>query len=100
MNPKNVRFELNVKNSIFLYPDEKVSANCAGIFCLADPRSPQTFTGSTRTFAALLASCLSRNKCALAFAFTRRTSTPYYAALLPQVSPASGLTSLALAKKG
>lgn len=25
MDPKNVRFELNVKNSIFLYPDEKVS---------------------------------------------------------------------------
>jgi hypothetical protein len=25
MNPKNVRFELNVKNSIFIYPDERVS---------------------------------------------------------------------------
>lgn len=25
MDPKNVRFELNVKNSIFIYPDERVS---------------------------------------------------------------------------
>ena len=32
MNPKNVRFELNVKNSIFLYPDERVGAihRCGG----------------------------------------------------------------------
>lgn len=65
-DPSWLRFEHNVKHSVFVYPDESA------------------FTGSTRTFAALLAVCAKRNRHAVALALLRRNATPIYCCLIPQ----------------
>ncbi|KAI5453371.1 ATP-dependent DNA helicase II subunit 1 [Naganishia albida] len=64
---KNIlRFDQNVKHSVFLYPDES------------------QYVGSTRAFAALLAACARKDRHALALVITRRTSFPIFACLIPQ----------------
>lgn len=65
-DPSALRFEHNVKHSVFVYPDESA------------------FVGSTRTFAALLAVCAKRNRHAVALALLRRNATPIYCCLIPQ----------------
>ncbi|KZT56728.1 Ku DNA-binding complex, Ku70 subunit [Calocera cornea HHB12733] len=65
----------NVKHSTFLYPSE------------------DNYTGSTRTFTALLHSLSKKEKIGIALAVTRRGYTPQFVALLPQeevVDPDSG----------
>lgn len=59
-------FEDNVKHSTFVYPDE------------------MTYSGSKRTFAALLKSMIKKDKIGLALALLRRNSSPIFCALLPQ----------------
>ncbi|KAL0945328.1 hypothetical protein HGRIS_000828 [Hohenbuehelia grisea] len=59
-------FEDNIKHSYFVYPDE------------------MTFSGSKRTFSALLKSLVKKNKIGLVLALMRRNATPYFCALLPQ----------------
>ncbi|CAA7265755.1 unnamed protein product [Cyclocybe aegerita] len=59
-------FEDNIKHSQFIYPDE------------------MSFSGSKRTFSALLRSMLKKDKIAIVLAMTRRNSTPIFCALLPQ----------------
>ena len=44
----------------------------------------QAYTGSTRTFAALLQSCLKQNRHALALCRFRTNITPEFAVLIPQ----------------
>ncbi|KZP10481.1 Ku DNA-binding complex, Ku70 subunit [Athelia psychrophila] len=61
-----LRFEDQVKHSLFLYPDE------------------MSYAGSKRTFTALLRSMVAKNKIGLALAITRRNSAPIFCALLPQ----------------
>ncbi|KZT27230.1 SPOC domain-like protein [Neolentinus lepideus HHB14362 ss-1] len=61
-----LRFEDNVKHSTFIYPDE------------------MTYSGSKRTFGALLRSMLAKAKIGLALALTRRNAPPVFCALLPQ----------------
>ncbi|BEI96575.1 hypothetical protein CcaverHIS631_0201640 [Cutaneotrichosporon cavernicola] len=56
----------NIKHSYFIYPDEL------------------TYTGSTRTFTALLRSCLKLNRHALALCRIRASSSPEFAVLVPQ----------------
>ncbi|KAL7418434.1 ATP-dependent DNA helicase II subunit 1 [Cryptotrichosporon argae] len=63
---KNLAVEDNIKHSYFIYPDES------------------TFTGSTRTFSALLKSCLKLNRHALALCRLRANHTPEFAVLIPQ----------------
>ncbi|KIM74877.1 hypothetical protein PILCRDRAFT_800357 [Piloderma croceum F 1598] len=59
-------FEDNVKHSFFLYPDE------------------MAYSGSKRTFSALLKSMISKKKIGIAIALTRRNSSPIFCAMLPQ----------------
>ncbi|KAK2467237.1 hypothetical protein APHAL10511_000786 [Amanita phalloides] len=59
-------FEDNVKHSLFIYPDETA------------------YSGSKRTFAALLKSMSKKDKIGLVLAMTRSNSIPTFCALLPQ----------------
>ncbi|KAJ3501671.1 hypothetical protein NMY22_g18843 [Coprinellus aureogranulatus] len=61
-----LRFEDNVKHSSFLYPDE------------------MAYSGSKRTFSALLKSMIRKKKVGLALALTRRNASPMFCYLLPQ----------------
>ncbi|KAF8149083.1 SPOC like C-terminal domain-containing protein [Crassisporium funariophilum] len=61
-----LRFEDNVKHSQFIYPDE------------------MTYSGSKRTFSALLRKMIEKKKFALALALTRRNASPVFCALCPQ----------------
>lgn len=63
---KELQFEDNVKHSLFIYPDEF------------------SYSGSKRTFAALLKSMVKKNKMGLVLAVTRSNSIPTFCALLPQ----------------
>ncbi|KAM5544081.1 hypothetical protein V8D89_002267 [Ganoderma adspersum] len=59
-------FEDNTKHSFFVYPDE------------------MTYSGSKRTFTALLRTMINKKKIAIALALTRRNSSPIFCAVLPQ----------------
>jgi ATP-dependent DNA helicase 2 subunit 1 len=61
-----LQIDENIKHSYFIYPDEN------------------TYTGSTRTFAALLQSCTKLKKHALAICRFKRNNTPEFAVLIPQ----------------
>ncbi|KAJ7639391.1 SPOC like C-terminal domain-containing protein [Roridomyces roridus] len=61
-----LEFGDNVKHSNFIYPNE------------------MSFSGSKRTFSALLKSMAKKKKIALALGVTRRNTTPMFYALLPQ----------------
>ncbi|KIO25056.1 hypothetical protein M407DRAFT_76204 [Tulasnella calospora MUT 4182] len=61
-----LRFQDQLKHAYFIYPDESV------------------YSGSTRTFNALLKATINRNKVALVRFLPRRASTPVFAVLLPQ----------------
>ncbi|OCF44617.1 hypothetical protein I317_01504 [Kwoniella heveanensis CBS 569] len=65
-SPSHLAFEENIKHSYFIYPDEK------------------NYTGSTRTFAALLKSCLKTDKHALAICRFRTNTQPEFCVLIPQ----------------
>lgn len=51
----------------------------------------QAFSGSTRTFSALLKSMLAKNKMGLVVGITRRNSAPAFFAMLPQVRHLQGV---------
>ncbi|RDX46256.1 ku70-like protein [Lentinus brumalis] len=59
-------FEDNIKHSVFIYPDE------------------MTYSGSKRTFTALLKTMIKKKKIAIVLALTRRNSSPIFCAVLPQ----------------
>ncbi|CDO75109.1 hypothetical protein BN946_scf185010.g34 [Trametes cinnabarina] len=59
-------FEDNVKHSIFIYPDE------------------MSYSGSKRTFTALLRTMMKKKKIAIVLALTRRNASPIFCAVLPQ----------------
>ncbi|KAG7444641.1 Ku DNA-binding complex, Ku70 subunit [Guyanagaster necrorhizus] len=59
-------FEDNIKHSLFVYPDE------------------MSYSGSKRTFNALLKSMIKKKKIAVVLALTRRNASPVFCALLPQ----------------
>ncbi|KAF7302176.1 SAP domain-containing protein [Mycena indigotica] len=61
-----LKFEDNVKHSLFIYPDEL------------------TYAGSKRTFSALLQSMIKKKKMGLVLALVRRNASPTFCALLPQ----------------
>ncbi|TBU27758.1 ku70-like protein [Dichomitus squalens] len=63
---KELAFEDNIKHSFFIYPDE------------------MTYSGSKRTFTALLRTMISKKKIAIVLALTRRNSSPIFCAMLPQ----------------
>ncbi|KAL1412750.1 ATP-dependent DNA helicase II subunit 1 [Vanrija albida] len=65
-SPDNLRMEDNVKHSFFVYPEENA------------------YIGSTRTFAALLKSCVKLDRHALALCRFRINSTPEMCVLIPQ----------------
>ena len=54
-------------------------------------RPYQTYSGSKRTFTALLRTMLKKKKLGLVLSVTRRNATPQFCALLPQVSTESPL---------
>ncbi|KAH8094504.1 SPOC like C-terminal domain-containing protein [Cristinia sonorae] len=62
----DLKFEDNVKHSYFIYPDEMV------------------YSGSKRTFSALIKSMVKKEKIGIALALLRRNSSPVFCALLPQ----------------
>ncbi|ORY33453.1 SPOC like C-terminal domain-containing protein [Naematelia encephala] len=64
--PQNLSVDENIKHSYFIYPNESA------------------YTGSTRTFAALLKSCLKLDRHALALCRFRANTTPEFAVLIPQ----------------
>ncbi|KAF9818760.1 hypothetical protein IEO21_02540 [Rhodonia placenta] len=59
-------FEDNVKHSLFIYPDE------------------MSYSGSKRTFTALLRTMLRKKKIGLVLSVVRRNASPIFCALLPQ----------------
>ncbi|TFK34525.1 SPOC like C-terminal domain-containing protein [Crucibulum laeve] len=59
-------FEDNIKHSQFIYPDE------------------MTYSGSKRTFSALLKAMIKKKKIGLVLTLTRRNASPIFCALLPQ----------------
>ncbi|KAF5379661.1 hypothetical protein D9615_005809 [Tricholomella constricta] len=59
-------FEDNIKHSQFIYPDELA------------------YSGSKRTFSALIKSLVKKKKIGLVLALTRKNATPMFYALLPQ----------------
>ncbi|CAK5275225.1 unnamed protein product [Mycena citricolor] len=61
-----LRFEDNIKHSLFIQPDE------------------MAYSGSKRTFNAMLKSMIKKNKIGLVLSLTRRNSSPTFCALLPQ----------------
>ncbi|KAH9838734.1 ku70-like protein [Rhodofomes roseus] len=61
-----LNFEDNVKHSLFIYPDE------------------MTYSGSKRTFTALLRTMLNKNRMGIVLTLTRRNASPQFCALLPQ----------------
>ncbi|KAI0682970.1 ku70-like protein [Cerioporus squamosus] len=63
---KELAFEDNIKHSVFIYPDE------------------MTYSGSKRTFTALLKTMIKKKKIAIVLALTRRNSSPIFCAVLPQ----------------
>ncbi|KAG9316111.1 SPOC like C-terminal domain-containing protein [Chiua virens] len=63
---KELKFEDNVKHSLFIYPDEL------------------KHSGSKRTFSALLQKMLEKDKIGLVLAIVRRNATPAFCALVPQ----------------
>ncbi|KAJ7598810.1 SPOC like C-terminal domain-containing protein [Mycena floridula] len=65
-NEGELLFEDNVKHSLFIYPDE------------------MSYSGSKRTFSALLKSLVKKKKIGLVLALTRRNSSPSFCALVPQ----------------
>ncbi|KIR62445.1 ATP-dependent DNA helicase II subunit 1 [Cryptococcus bacillisporus CA1873] len=62
----HLRFQDNLKHPFFIYPNE------------------EEYTGSTRTFAALLSSCLKYNRHALALCRLRSNHVPEFCVLIPQ----------------
>ncbi|KAI5829540.1 ku70-like protein [Schizophyllum commune Tattone D] len=60
-------FEDNIKHSHFIYPDELA------------------YSGSKRTFSALLKSLIKKNKIGLVRVLTRRNATPTFCAMVPQM---------------
>ncbi|WWC64593.1 uncharacterized protein I303_107204 [Kwoniella dejecticola CBS 10117] len=64
--PDHLSFEENLKHSYFIYPNEA------------------QYTGSTRTFAALLKSCVKLEKHALAICRFRTNTQPEFCVLIPQ----------------
>lgn len=77
-SPENLRLEDNVKHSFFIYPDENVGGDALTSLTY------QMYTGSTRTFTALLQSCAKLDRHALALCRFRINSTPEMCALIPQ----------------
>ncbi|WRT70242.1 uncharacterized protein IL334_007237 [Kwoniella shivajii] len=65
-SPDHLSVEENLKHSYFIYPNET------------------EYTGSTRTFAALLRSCVKLNKHALALCRFRTNTQPEFCVLIPQ----------------
>ncbi|KIY71036.1 Ku DNA-binding complex, Ku70 subunit [Cylindrobasidium torrendii FP15055 ss-10] len=63
---KELAFEDNIKHSLFIHPDEV------------------SYSGSKRTFSALVKSLLSKKKIGLTLCTWRRNSTPVFCAMLPQ----------------
>ncbi|KAG6865389.1 hypothetical protein C0991_002970 [Blastosporella zonata] len=59
-------FEDSIKHSHFIYPDEMI------------------YSGSKRTFSALIKSLVKKKKMGLVLSLTRRNATPVFCALLPQ----------------
>jgi hypothetical protein len=79
-----LRFEDNIKHSHFIYPDELVRHS---LFTSPNPNpSKQKFSGSKRTFSALVKTMLTKQKIGLVLALTRRNASPVFCALLPQVT--------------
>lgn len=48
-------------------------------------RNPQTYSGSKRTFTALLKTMIKKEKIAIVLALMRRNASPVFCAVLPQV---------------
>jgi ATP-dependent DNA helicase 2 subunit 1 len=82
-------FEDNIKHSQFIYPDEmvRIVPHCFILDNYLDlgKKKKQKYSGSKRTFNALLKSLLKKNKIGLCLTLTRRNSAPAFCALLPQV---------------
>ncbi|KII89794.1 hypothetical protein PLICRDRAFT_158979 [Plicaturopsis crispa FD-325 SS-3] len=63
---RELLFEDNIKHSSFIYPDE------------------YAYSGSRRTFTALLKTMLAKDKIGIVLALTRRNSSPMFCVMLPQ----------------
>lgn len=80
-----IAFEDNIKHSQFIYPDEMVSIIVS--FPTSRLTHTQAYSGSKRTFSALLKSMVKKDKIGLVLSLSRRNSSPTFCALLPQVPP-------------
>ncbi|KAJ3554418.1 hypothetical protein NM688_g3122 [Phlebia brevispora] len=67
---KELVFEDNIKHSVFIYPDE------------------MSYSGSKRTFTALLKTMIKKKRIGLVRALMRRNSSPVFCAMIPQAENA------------
>ncbi|THH23094.1 hypothetical protein EUX98_g8084 [Antrodiella citrinella] len=79
-------FEDNVKHSYFIYPDEmaRILIRSYNLGLHVTNRLSQAYSGSKRTFSALIKSMAKKEKIGIALALMRRNSAPVFCALVPQ----------------
>lgn len=75
-------FEDNIKHSYFIYPSDNVRVHDPSFRFV---NTLQVYKGSIRAFSALLKVLVEKNKIGLALGVFRRSSSPYFYALVPQV---------------
>lgn len=85
VNPDRFPIEHQVKHSYFVYPTEKVSGVQERSHLLTSGFWLQVWTGSTRTFAALLQVMLEKGKAGLGLLLPRRNTAPVHVLVMPQV---------------
>ena len=85
---KELSFDDNIKHSYFIYPDEMVRTallyDSQTLFGL-NSGWQKTYSGSKRTFSALLKTMIKKKRIGLVLALMRRNSSPVFCAMLPQV---------------
>lgn len=77
--------EDNIKHSTFIYPDEQVQPVLLTIEILECSSTMQAYSGSKRTFNALLKTLIKKNKIGLVRVLLRSNASPLICALVPQV---------------
>jgi ATP-dependent DNA helicase 2 subunit 1 len=88
IDESELAFEDNVKHSFFVYPDEMVRSCCSLSQTPPDVLLfyEKVYSGSKRTFSALLRLMFKKKKIGMVLALMRRNSSPIFCAMLPQVS--------------
>lgn len=77
--------EDNIKHATFIYPDEQVYIVLLAFDIVTYSSTTQAYSGSKRTFNALLKTLVKKNKIGLVRVLLRSNASPLICALVPQV---------------